>query len=356
VWQLRALVVVTRYLGDVLLATPLARALDAAGYEVEWLVAPGTEAMVINQPCCRAVHTLTPSLAGLRESVQRLRGRFAVACVVIGSDRATAVARLVADRVFALLPTRWQDGWKRQLVTRWVTHDSQSHMARYNHDLSRLAGVAAPDTTPALEWSVDDAHVVAQQLGWDEKKRYVHLHPFARWAYKLWLKEHWQQLIRQCHRAGLNIVITAAPSEAEEAQSLAKGAALDDGAIQVLAGKLNWAQLAALSSRAALFVGLDTANTHLAAGSGCPVIAIYGPTDPRIWGPWPQGWQSGRSPYQPYVAGGVQQAGNVTLIQGVAGCLPCQKEGCEHHRQSRSDCLTQLAVNSVWKQCEEALA
>ncbi|MDX8414061.1 MAG: glycosyltransferase family 9 protein [Mariprofundales bacterium] len=350
---MRALVVVTRYLGDVLLATPLARALTTAGYEVEWLVAPGTEAMVVDQPCCRRVHTLLPSIHGLRDTVQKLYGKFDIACIMTGSDRATAVARLVAGQVFALLPTRWQDGWKRQLVTRWITHDRHSHMVRYNHDMCCLVGVAAPSTSPALDWSVDDANVVAQQLGWHQEVRYVHLHPFARWPYKLWPNQHWQQLMRHFHRVGLKIVITAAPSEVTQAQSLANGAALDDDAIAIVAGRLNWAQLAALSSRAALYVGLDTANTHLAAGSGCPVVALYGPTDPRIWGPWPKGWQAGRSPYHPFVASAVQRAGNVTLMQGAAGCLPCQKEGCEHHRQSSSDCLMQLSAAHVWQQCSE---
>ena len=105
---LRALVVVCRYFGDVLLATPLAQSLAAAGYEVEWLVAPGCEAIVADRPFARRVHTLVPSWSGLREGVRDLRGRFDVACVITGSERATAVARLAARRVDALLPGRLQ--------------------------------------------------------------------------------------------------------------------------------------------------------------------------------------------------------------------------------------------------------
>jgi ADP-heptose:LPS heptosyltransferase len=32
------------------------------------------------------------------------------------------------------------------------------------------------------------------------------------------------------------------------------------------------------------FVGNDSGITHLAAYLGCPTIALFGPTDPRIWG------------------------------------------------------------------------
>jgi heptosyltransferase-3 len=33
------------------------------------------------------------------------------------------------------------------------------------------------------------------------------------------------------------------------------------------------------------FIGNDSGITHLAAYLGCPTIALFGPTDPRIWGP-----------------------------------------------------------------------
>ncbi|MDX8409853.1 MAG: glycosyltransferase family 9 protein [Mariprofundales bacterium] len=357
---MRALVVVCRYLGDVLLATPLAQSLAAAGYEVEWLVAPGCEALLTDQTFARQVHTLVPSLIGLRDSVRDLRGQFDVACVITGSDRATAVARLAAQRVYAVLPSRMQDGWKRQLVTGWVSHDSHSHMVRYNGDLARLAGVASPHEAPSLQWCDADEAVVQQQLAWDSGEgaaiAYVHLHPFARWQYKLWPDAFWQQLMRRLVDHGLRLVISAGPNEVELARRLVEGAGVDSTRIRVLAGCLSWPQLAALSAKAALYVGLDTANTHLAAASGASVVALYGPTDPRIWGPWPAGYDCGRSPYRPWVEGGVQRVGRVTLMQSNSGCVPCQQEGCDHHRGSSSDCLSGMTVDRVWQACEAALA
>jgi ADP-heptose:LPS heptosyltransferase len=37
--------------------------------------------------------------------------------------------------------------------------------------------------------------------------------------------------------------------------------------------------------RCRIFIGNDSGITHLAAYLGCPTIALFGPTDPRIWGP-----------------------------------------------------------------------
>ena len=43
--------------------------------------------------------------------------------------------------------------------------------------------------------------------------------------------------------------------------------------------------LHALMTHAALYVGNDAGPTHLAAWIGLPTIALFGPTDPRVWAP-----------------------------------------------------------------------
>jgi len=51
-------------------------------------------------------------------------------------------------------------------------------------------------------------------------------------------------------------------------------------------GQLSLKQFAWLSKQAALFIGLDTGTTHLAAAMGTPVLALYGPNTPLKWGPY----------------------------------------------------------------------
>jgi heptosyltransferase III len=119
-----------------------------------------------------------------------------------------------------------------------------------------------------------------------------------------------------------------------------------------LDGKLSWPQLAALLSRANVYVGPDTSVTHLAAASGCPTVALYGPTDPRLWGPWPvdglqPNWEA---------AGALQRRGNVWLVRHPLPCQPCQEEGCNRHIASFSYCLDRLAADRVLVGVEEALS
>ncbi|MGA9951215.1 MAG: glycosyltransferase family 9 protein, partial [Xanthobacteraceae bacterium] len=118
-----------------------------------------------------------------------------------------------------------------------------------------------------------------------------------------------------------------------------------------LDGKLEWPELSAVIGAARAYIGPDTAITHLAAATGVPTVALYGPTDPRIWGPWPRGgldraWES---------SGTIQRRGNVWVVQNPLLCLPCQQEGCDRRLNSRSQCLDELTVMQVVSAVDEAL-
>ena len=119
-----------------------------------------------------------------------------------------------------------------------------------------------------------------------------------------------------------------------------------------LSGKLTLAEAGCLLARATVFLGPDTALTHMAAALGVPTVALYGPTDPVKWGPWPGDHASSTNPWGRL---GSQVKGRVCLIQGNAPCAPCLKEGCERRVESYSDCLQQLPAARVIAAIEHLL-
>lgn len=115
---------------------------------------------------------------------------------------------------------------------------------------------------------------------------------------------------------------------------------------------LTWPELATLLHGARVYAGPDTSVTHLAAAAGSPTVALFGPTDPVRWGPWPaagldQPWEQ---------AAFVQRRGNVWLVQDALPCLPCRLEGCLRHVASHSLCLDYLPAASVLRAVDAALA
>ena len=169
------------------------------------------------------------------------------------------------------------------------------------------------------------------------------LHPYPKFNYKMWRKEGWAETASWLAGRGYRNVISGGPDAAELAYLSELGRAMPPGTLSV-AGKLTLGATSCLLARATLYVGPDTAVTHMAAALGVPTVALYGPTDPVKWGPWPKGYAAGGNPWRRL---GSQARERVRLVQGDVPCVPCGKEGCERNVASYSDCLQQLPAAKV---------
>jgi heptosyltransferase-3 len=177
----------------------------------------------------------------------------------------------------------------------------------------------------------------------------IHAAPFFR--YKQWTREGWRALVAALAARGLKIIATGGSGTTERAylDEIWNEAGTD---VQRFDGRLTWPELSSVLARARVYVGPDTSVTHLAAAAGCPTVALFGPTDPRLWGPWPA--QGLSEPWRD--AADVQRRGNVWLMQNPLPCMPCQLEGCERRLDSYSACLDELLPRRVIAVVEEAIA
>lgn len=101
---------------------------------------------------------------------------------------------------------------------------------------------------------------------------------------KRWPLNRFAALADQLLQAGLAVIFTGTAAELPACREIA--GQMEAGTPLILAGKLSLGQLGALCEQAALFVGGDTGAMHLAIATGCKTVAIFGPTDPRRYGPF----------------------------------------------------------------------
>jgi len=335
----RILLICTQRIGDVLLATPLARSLKQAWPEAEvhFLVFKGTEGVLAGNPDIDRVIAV-PHRTGWRgklTQLRQLRRRYDLSVATIASDRA---------RLYGLAAARFRIGFiadgekgKALLLNRWLRFDDRdSHTVSMNLRLTELLGIAPSCQVVAPSIASDRRDALFSRLTALSGQNYAVLHPSPKFAYKMWRQDGWVELARWLRRQGMGVILTGGPDQDERAYAEAIAGQAD---VVNLAGELSLAETAELICRARLFVGPDTAVTHIAAAVGAPTIALFGPSNPVKWGPWPQNWNKLESPW-PWRGGGLQ--GNVWLMQGPGDCVPCLMEGCDRHIGSRSLCLQRI--------------
>lgn len=199
----------------------------------------------------------------------------------------------------------------------------RSHKVERNMLLARQLG--ANGTIPQVTLSVPvdaDRHMARFFEEQKIETPIIAVNPFCSKgsAFKRWRLENYAALIGRIHaELPLTAMIVWGPDEEEEANRLREMAG---GPTRVIP-RTNVAQLCGFLKRTDLYVGGDTGGMHLAVFAGVPVVALFGPTDVLINGPWGDK--------------------NRVVRKGVA-CSPCRDKGCQNRI-----CLDSLTVDEVFE-------
>ena len=111
----------------------------------------------------------------------------------------------------------------------------------------------------------------------------VLIHPGSGGRKKLWPIAGWLDVIMKISTSNnIKIFLIEGPADSQVVLQLCS----KTGSASLLPLN-NWrlGKLAALMKHSSLYLGNDSGITHLAAACNTPTIALFGPTDPRIWGP-----------------------------------------------------------------------
>lgn len=145
------------------------------------------------------------------------------------------------------------------------------------------------------------------------------------WLPKRWPKEHWLKLANLLtYELSAKVIATGSQQDIKLVQEII--APMITKPI-IACGLFNLKQLGALFERLDLFISADTGPMHIANAVGTKrIIALFGPTDPLITGPFP--------------------IKNVTILQKKVNCkIPCYVTDCPDNR-----CMSSITPEEVFEQ------
>jgi ADP-heptose:LPS heptosyltransferase len=205
--------------------------------------------------------------------------------------------------------------------------DGSTHVI--DHQLAQLStlGVQSAGSVPVLFPDREDERYAqqffdAQAIEPDAFTVAVHIGSGSR--KKVWPPDRFAQLAETLvTRRGARIILVAGP--ADETAGRHYRACTPVGQSSIL-NCHPLPELAAIIGRCSVLVGNDSGVTHLAAAAGTPVVALFGPTDPRVWGP---------------------RGKEVVLLRRSAECSPCSRE--KMHSCAHQKCLEHISVEEVYE-------
>ena len=325
------LVIKLRHIGDVLLSTPVLRALRDAypDAQLTMLVNRGTEGLLAHNPDVNEVLCVEKGAWDAQLKFVRMLRRRGFDCVIDLTDGDRSAAISLTTGASVRVGFNAEHRWRGLLYSAVATpRPMDQHRVEYDLCALRKLGLDPKSGTPLVHVSPAEEQMVEtwlQEAGLRSSGNsplLLLVQPGARYALKVWPHERFADLAdRLADRFSCRILLGGDQREREIAEQIARKTRC---APKVVAGKFSLLQFAALVKRCALFVGSDGGAMHIAAAMGTPVVALFGPTYPRRWGP---------------------RGGPTQVIYKGLDCRACYHPTCLRGDDS---CMQQITVDEVF--------
>lgn len=291
----RILVIKLRQLGDVLLTTPVFRALKEKfpRSSVTACVPAGSETILVGNSAVDEIlglpaiqendNLLSRWRKELRFGLGVRRKRFDLVIDLTTSDRSAIITALSGGKTRLGYTSYKGFVGRNRCYTELVKATKEQHIVRKHLQILETLGIRGKEYP--LEFPISDQDRSSVEALVPRGKEFMQVHPVSRIAEKNWPARFMAETVTQIAGGGLLPVITGSSDPKEQGWLQEFKSALRIPHIDV-SGKLNLKQLGALSERAKFYLGVDTAPMHIAAAVGTPVVALFGPSNEKLWAPW----------------------------------------------------------------------
>jgi len=329
----RILVTRMKFIGDVVLTTPLLQSLRAAypSAHIAYMAEAHACSLLRHHPAVDELigydFSRPAILEQTRVALALRRERFDLALDLFSNPRSALLTYLSGARVRVGLARRGRG----RLFTHQVHDDGAPKTAiEFHNQFLHAIGVTPGSARPSLVVTAEEREAMLRRLrtiagDGVRKRRLVLLHAGATWPSKQWGAGQYAELAGLLsRRAGVGVLLTGG---VRDDATLGEVEEKSQGDAQRV-GALTLRELAALLSLADAFVGNDGGPMHISAAMGTPTVGIFGPGEEQIWFPYSESF------------------GHRALREDVS-CHPCHLNVCNRPGDSYMECMKKLSPERV---------
>jgi len=330
---MRILITRTDRIGDVMLSTPVIKAVRQKYPDayISFCAQPHAVDILDNNPYLNEVIVYDKkgkhkNLSGILSFIFGIKKKkFDMAVILHPTSRMNLTCFLAGIRK--------RVGYDKKLgflLTNRIPHTKQEgekHEMEYTLDVIRHIGIEPSDKKLYMSLHKDTDEKVKKLFdanGVNVKKKIIAIHPGASCPSKRWSANNFAGLIdRLNNKYHANVILLGGEDDIVYAKEVSHNIKTK---LVNLTGKTNLSVLAGVLSKSHLFISNDSGPVHIAVSVGTPVIVIFGRSDkglsPKRWGPL---------------------GANDTLFHKDVGCQKCLAHKCDKDFK----CLSAVTVNEV---------
>lgn len=323
-----------RLIGDVLMTTPSLKVLKDSFPEAKiyYLVEPPQDELLRGNPDIDELMVIRrdSSFKELLSLVIRMRKeKFDVAIDFHGGPRASFLTLLSGAKFRIGYNYSPRKIFYNLKVERGVK-EGYIHSVLNQFNLLKVLGIESNDLPPLLMQELEGfekekLEQILKERGLEEKKFLV-MHVSAGNKYREWGVENWKRLIEIIanKRKDLKVALIGSKKDLSYEENLGFPIVVS------FIGKLNLREVRELIKKSLLFVGPDSGPMHIASTTETPIIALFGPTSPSVFGPWKK---------------------EAVIIEGFTNCRPCNQKKCDYNFR----CIREIKSETVFEEIERIL-
>lgn len=328
----KILIIQTAFIGDVIMTTPIFRAIKKIfpTSEVHTLVIPAAAKLIEPNPYIDKVHIFNKK-TGLLNKLKELHRLINLFSSIKFSIGISVQHSLTSSMIMLLSGIPYRIANQKM---RFVTQNVQIPLGLHNRHrvLSLLLPLSSKSFSGETELFIQDevknkANKLIKINNSESVKR-IGISPGSVWETKKWHKDYYSKLIDMLGRSDFHIYLFGSPQEKELCKTIKNNSSYKN--IFNYAGELSLQETAGMVGKMNLMLTNDSAPLHIANALDVPVFSFFGPTVRRF----------GCYPYRK----------NDKMLQIDLDCRPCAKHGGEKCPLGHHNCMKEIKPEFVYNE------